>query len=140
MRDGERYPLEYDVVLLDTIGDLAAVYGIADVAFVGGSLVNRGGHNPLEPAQFGVPVVMGPHFQNFRNVVQTMEQADGIRIVADNESLGMLLKELLINRPLARAVGERGRQVFEAQQGATVRSVAELVAIIDEYAREGRNA
>ena len=59
--DGEEVSsLGIEVVLLDTIGDLAAVYGVADVAFVGGSLVRKGGHNPLEPAQFGVPVVMGP--------------------------------------------------------------------------------
>jgi 3-deoxy-D-manno-octulosonic-acid transferase len=128
-----------EIILLNTIGDLAAVYGVADVAFVGGSLVDRGGHNPLEPAQFGVPVVMGPNFQNFRNVVQSMLSADGIRVVDDNEGLETVLKELLTSHPWARAIGERGRQVFEQQQGATVRSVAELLAIIGNHEREGRN-
>jgi 3-deoxy-D-manno-octulosonic-acid transferase len=130
---------EVEVIVLDTIGDLAAVYGVADVAFVGGSLVSRGGHNPLEPAQFGVPVVMGPHFQNFRTVVNAMEKADGIRIVPDNTSLETVLKELLTNRPLACAMGERGRRVFEREQGATVRSVAELLAMIGHNEREGRD-
>jgi len=118
------------VLLLDTIGDLASVYGIADAAFVGGSLVDRGGHNPLEPAQFGVPVVMGPHFQNFRTVVHAMESAQGIRIVADNESLGTALVELLSDPAAAKAMGERGRRVFEEQQGATARTVAALAAMI----------
>jgi 3-deoxy-D-manno-octulosonic-acid transferase len=127
-----------EIVLLDTIGDLAAVYGIADVAFVGGSLVDRGGHNPLEPAQFGVPVVMGPHFQNFRNVVKAMKTADGVRVVTDNEGLETVLKELLTNYPLARAMGERGRQEFLRQQGATMKSVAELVAIIERDRHERR--
>jgi 3-deoxy-D-manno-octulosonic-acid transferase len=120
------------VVLLDTIGDLAAVYGIADVAFVGGSLVSRGGHNPLEPAQFGVPVVMGPHFENFRTVVHAMKSAGGIRIVPDNEGLEAAFRELLTDRDAARAMGERGRKVFEEQQGATLRTTEALVALIAE--------
>jgi 3-deoxy-D-manno-octulosonic-acid transferase len=119
-----------EIVLLDTIGDLAAVYGIADVAFVGGSLVSRGGHNPLEPAQFGVPVVMGPHFENFRTVVHAMKSAGAIRIVADNEGLEAALQELLTDRDAAQAMGERGRKVFEEQQGATLRTTEALVALI----------
>ncbi len=70
------------ILLLDTIGDLASMYGLAAVAFVGGSLVAKGGHNPLEPAQFGVPVVMGPSFENFREVVEAMHAAEAIRIVS----------------------------------------------------------
>jgi 3-deoxy-D-manno-octulosonic-acid transferase len=118
------------VVLLDTIGDLAAVYGVADVAFVGGSLVKRGGHNPLEPAQFGVPVVMGPSYENFRDIVGKMITADAIRIVQDEIELASVITELLTNREAALAMGERGRRVFEEQQGATGRSVAALVGMI----------
>ena len=80
--------LGIEVVLVDTIGDLAAVYGVADVAFVGGSLVRKGGHNPLEPAQFGVPVVMGSSFENFRDVVTKLQEAGGIRMVSDEVELG----------------------------------------------------
>jgi 3-deoxy-D-manno-octulosonic-acid transferase len=119
-----------EVVLLDTIGDLAAVYGVADVAFVGGSLVRRGGHNPLEPAQFGVPVVMGPSFENFRDIVTKMQAADGIRIVQDKDGLEAALVELLTDREKAGAIGERGRQVFEAQSGATGRTVEALLAMV----------
>jgi 3-deoxy-D-manno-octulosonic-acid transferase len=120
-----------DVVLLDTIGDLAAVYGIADIAFVGGSLVKRGGHNPLEPAQFGVPVIMGPSFENFRDIVAKMQAADAIRILQNDDELEGVLTELLNHPEAAKAMGERGRQVFEAQQGATMRTVEAIVAMVN---------
>lgn len=119
-----------EVVLLDTIGDLAAVYGIADIAFVGGSLIRRGGHNPLEPARFGVPVVMGPSFENFRDIVARMQAADGIRIVQDKDGLESALVELLRDHEQAQAMGARGRRVFEAQQGATTRAVEALVGMV----------
>jgi 3-deoxy-D-manno-octulosonic-acid transferase len=127
---------ELEIVLLDTIGDLAAVYGVADVAFIGGSLVQRGGHNPLEPAQFGVPVVMGPSYENFRDVVGKMIAADGICIVQDKGELETALVELLTDREKARAMGERGRRVFEEQQGATGRAVAALVGLVSVEAQQ----
>jgi 3-deoxy-D-manno-octulosonic-acid transferase len=123
------------VLVLDTLGDLAAMYGLADVAFVGGSLVKRGGHNPLEPAQFGVPVVMGPSYENFREVVGKMLAVDGIRIVQDKDELESALVELLTDREAARAMGERGRRVFEEQQGATGRAVAALVGLVRDEVR-----
>jgi 3-deoxy-D-manno-octulosonic-acid transferase len=112
-----------EIIILDTIGDLAAVYGVADVAFVGGSLVPRGGHNPLEPAQFGVPVIMGPSYENFRDIVSSMEKANAIRIVQDKEELRSAFLDLLENRKVALAMGGRGRKLFEDQQGATARAV-----------------
>ena len=69
------------VFLLDSIGELASVYSLAAAAFVGGSLVGAGGHNPLEAAQFGVPVVMGPSYENFRGIVEELRVHDAIRIV-----------------------------------------------------------
>jgi 3-deoxy-D-manno-octulosonic-acid transferase len=119
-----------EIVLLDTIGDLAAVYGIADVAFVGGSLVARGGHNPLEPAQFGVPVVMGRSYENFRDIVGKMQQEYALRGARDKDDLERVLIELLTDRDVAKAMGERGRQVFEAQSGATARAVDALVGLV----------
>jgi 3-deoxy-D-manno-octulosonic-acid transferase len=128
-------PSRLEIVLLDTIGDLSAVYGVAEVAFIGGSLVRRGGHNPLEPAQFGVPVVMGPSFENFRDVVGKMMAEDGIRIVQDKDELEAALIELLTDREAARAMGERGRRVFEQQQGATGRAVAALAGLLRDEVR-----
>jgi 3-deoxy-D-manno-octulosonic-acid transferase len=147
-RECETRPVE--IVVLDTIGDLAAVYGVADVAFVGGSLVKRGGHNPLEPAQFGVPVVMGPSFENFRGIVEAMREANGIAILGQNtgvsplrpsasgrddacvvvEELEETIVRLLTDHEAAKAMGERGRRVFEEQQGATARAVEAIVAMV----------
>jgi 3-deoxy-D-manno-octulosonic-acid transferase len=121
------------ILLLDTIGDLASMYGIAAVAFVGGSLVPKGGHNPLEPAQFAVPVVTGPSFENFRGVVEAMRKADAIRIVPP-EKLVETLIALLLDREDARALGERGRVAFEAETGATKRGVQALTSLLKERA------
>jgi 3-deoxy-D-manno-octulosonic-acid transferase len=130
------WPVE--IVLLDTIGDLAAVYAVADVAFVGGSLVPKGGHNPLEPARFGVPVVMGPSYENFRDVVERMRTADGILIVQNREEFEAALIDLLKNRERAVAIGERGRGVFEAQAGATARTVDALMVLLQERSAAAR--
>jgi 3-deoxy-D-manno-octulosonic-acid transferase len=107
------------------------VYGLADVAFVGGSLIGSGGHNPLEPAQFGVPVLMGPSYENFRDIVGKMIAANAICIVQDDEQLAGVMAGMLKAREAARAMGERGRQVFEQQQGATKRAVDAVVAMVD---------
>src|ERR1700761_1093516 len=133
VRNGNDKPRE--VVVLDTIGDLAAVYGVADVAFVGGSLAKRGGHNPLEPAQFGVPVVMGPSHENFRDIVLSMQKANAIRIVQNSDELHSVLAELLANPKAARAMGERGRSVFEKQQGATGRAIEAILATLQVGAK-----
>jgi 3-deoxy-D-manno-octulosonic-acid transferase len=143
MLAGKQVPAgERQTIVLDTIGDLAAVYGVADVAFVGGSLVKSGGHNPLEPGRFGVPVVMGSSYENFREIVERMRAADGIRIVADasdKSGLGEVLLELLTERAGARALGERGRRVFEQQQGATGRTVTALLELLEgQGAGEGQ--
>jgi 3-deoxy-D-manno-octulosonic-acid transferase len=117
------------ILLLDTIGDLASMYGLAVVAFVGGSLVAKGGHNPLEPAQFAVPVVMGPSYENFREVVEAMRRADAIRIV-DPQIFADSLIAMLRDTEEARTMGERGRAVFEAQSGATARTVQSLMDLL----------
>ncbi len=114
------------LILLDTIGDLAAVYGLATVAFVGGSLVAKGGHNPLEAARFGVPVVMGSSYENFREIVDGMRAADAIRIV-DAEGLAAALAEELKD---GEAMGARAKVFFETQAGATGRTVAALLELI----------
>lgn len=119
-----------DIVLLDTIGDLAAVYSIAEVAYVGGSMMERGGHNPLEPAQFGVPIVMGPSYENFREIVGQMIAGGGIEIVKDEIGLEIAFGRLLTDRASAKAMGERGRAVFEAQSGATGRAVEALIGLV----------
>lgn len=123
------------VVLLDTIGELASVYSIAAVAFVGGSLVAAGGHNPLEPAQFGVPIVMGPHYANFRAIAEDLRAHDAIRI-AHEEDLAAVLIELLTHPEDAQKMGEHAREVFEQQAGATGRSIDALRDILHVAAED----
>ncbi len=117
------------IVLLDTIGELASVYALASVAFVGGSLVPAGGHNPLEPAQFGVPIVMGPHYANFRAITEDLLAHGALRITA-KEDLAASLLNLLQDRSAAEAMGERARQVFAEQAGATGRCVEALRSLL----------
>ena len=113
------------IVLLDTIGELASVYSLASVAFVGGSLIPAGGHNPLEPAQFGVPIVMGPHYANFRAITEDLLAHQAL-CIATKEELAAVLTGLLGDSAKAEAMGERARQVFASQAGATGRSVEAL--------------
>jgi 3-deoxy-D-manno-octulosonic-acid transferase len=118
-----------EIVLLDTIGELASVYSLASLAFVGGSLVAAGGHNPLEPAQFGVPIVMGPHYANFVAITDSLRAHDALRIAA-KEELAAALAALLGDRTAAEAMGARAREVFERQAGATERCVAALRELV----------
>lgn len=124
------------IVLLDTIGELASVYSRAAVAFVGGSLVPAGGHNPLEPAQFAIPIVMGPHYVNFRAIVDELLAHNALRIAAAG-GLSAALLDLLRNRDAAAAMGTRAREVFLKQAGATEQCVSSLRSLLED-ARERR--
>jgi 3-deoxy-D-manno-octulosonic-acid transferase len=121
------------VFLLDSIGELASVYSLAMVAFVGGSLVPAGGHNPLEPAQFQVPVVMGSHYENFRAIVNRLRAEDAIRIVEPN-ALSEALASLFADPETARMLGERAFAVFSAEAGATARAVDALYQLVSVQA------
>lgn len=127
------------VILLDTIGELASVYSLAAVAFVGGSLVPAGGHNPLEPAQFGAPIVMGPHYANFRAITNDLRAHDAIRI-AERDDLAEVLISLLVNEEEASAMGERALQVFQQQAGATTRSVGAILEMLNPRRESARIA
>jgi 3-deoxy-D-manno-octulosonic-acid transferase len=121
------------VFLLDSIGELASVYSLADVAFVGGSLISGGGHNPLEAAQFRVPVVMGPHYENFRAIVDRLRAQDAIRIVHPAEVRNEL-KALFSDESAAHAIGDRAYSVFSSEAGATARAVTALAEIVSGQA------
>lgn len=116
------------VLLLDTLGDLAAVYQLADVAFVGGSLADAGGHNPLEPARFGVPVLMGPCYDNFREIVNQMIAVDAIRITIHDYLA--VAEHLLEGLRDDTEMGLRGKAFYEARAGATERTVEALLGLI----------
>lgn len=117
------------VLLLDTIGELAALYGLADIAFVGGSLVPRGGHNIIEPAQHGTAVVVGNHMENFRDVVSLFQSRDAVRIVGPAE-LPLMFLDLLANEEQRRALGRRAAETLHSQLGATKRTAGELQKLL----------
>ena len=118
-----------EIVLLDTIGELASVYSLASLAFVGGSLIPAGGHNPLEPAQFGVPIAMGPHYANFRAITEDLLAHEALCIV-EKATLAKVLVDMLCDRAEATAMGSRAKQVFEQQAGATARCVTAIQALL----------
>jgi 3-deoxy-D-manno-octulosonic-acid transferase len=117
------------VLLVDSIGELAALYALADVAFVGGSLVPRGGHNIIEPAQYGVAIVTGNHTENFRDIVALFQSRDAVRIVGMAE-LPLTLMHLLANDAERRALGRRAQETIHSQMGATLRTLQALKALV----------
>jgi 3-deoxy-D-manno-octulosonic-acid transferase len=119
----------YDVVVLDTIGELAQLFQIATVVFVGGSLVDAGGHNILEPAVFGKPILFGPHMQNFAEIARTFLDNGAAVQVADGRALEASLLELL-DDPVRRAsLGAAARALVEANRGARGRTLAVLAQL-----------
>jgi 3-deoxy-D-manno-octulosonic-acid transferase len=118
------------VLLVDTIGELSALYALADVAFVGGSLVPRGGHNILEPAQHGVAIVTGNHTENFRDIVALFESRDAVRIATVAE-LPLTLMHLLANDAERMALGRRAKETMRSQMGATTRTLNALNVLLE---------
>ncbi|HAU5566007.1 3-deoxy-D-manno-octulosonic acid transferase [Pantoea sp. BL1] len=109
------------VVIGDTMGELMLLYGIADIAFVGGSLVERGGHNPLEPAAHAIPVLMGPHIWNFKDICAKLQQAEGLITVTDVVSLEKQVANLLQDDDYRRYYGRHAVEVLHQNQGALQR-------------------
>lgn len=109
------------VYLADTMGELPQLYAVADVAFVGGSLVPVGGHNVLEPAALGLPVLVGPHVFNCAEIIARLEAAQGLVRVADAASLAQAVAGLLASEQRRRTLGERARQQVRANKGAQQR-------------------
>lgn len=117
------------VFLLDSIGELASLYALATVAFVGGSLVERGGHNILEAAQYGIPVLVGPHTENFRDIVNLFRDAGAVRVVGPAE-LPLALTELAENEAERKTMGQRALKTLQAHRGATERTLRALEALV----------
>jgi 3-deoxy-D-manno-octulosonic-acid transferase len=129
-------PARADAVLLDTLGELAAAYRQAQAAFIGGTLVDRGGHNPLEAARFGVPIAVGPSMRNFREIAESFDRAAAWRRVHDRTELGRLWRDGLDDPAAARVIGERGRALVDANRGALERT-RKLLAPFLSAAAEG---
>ena len=120
-----------DVILVDTVGELARLYAAADVAFVGGSLAPVGGHNILEPAAAGAPIVVGPHLENFAEMAAAFREGLAMVSVPDAAALPGALARLLEDGQGARALAARARGVLEAHRGATRRTLDLLAPILD---------
>lgn len=120
-----------DILLLDSMGELAALYRLADVAFVGGSIdAAVGGHNPLEVMRQHVPLLMGPNCRNFADIVEQLKTADGIEIVADATQLQNAVKNLLADQKLAAARVAAADAVFAASKGCLQRTMQALSEIV----------
>jgi 3-deoxy-D-manno-octulosonic-acid transferase len=128
-----------DVVLLDTIGELAQVYQAATVVFVGGSLVPIGGHNILEPAVYGKPIVFGPHMQNFAEIAEAfLSGAAAIQVTSGRELEDSLIR--LLSEPGERLrLGERARALVEANRGSRDRSLAAIAELLPQPAPAAGN-
>ena len=130
---GETVRREAQVLLLDTMGELTGFYAASDTAFVGGSLVPVGGHNLLEPAALGVPVVTGPYTQNGPEIARLLIEADGALEVADGAALADAVARLLADPALRERMGESARRFVEAHRG----SLARLIALIEPLLEAG---
>jgi 3-deoxy-D-manno-octulosonic-acid transferase len=120
-----------DVLLLDSVGELAGVYRLADAVFVGGSLVPSGGHNILEPAWFAHPPVFGPHMENFRAVADAFLQAGAGLCVASGQELGTAWSKLIEDVQLRERMGQAARNLVERSRGATARSLERIRALLE---------
>jgi 3-deoxy-D-manno-octulosonic-acid transferase len=127
-------PIAPGIFLLDSVGELAAVYALASIAFVGGSLVPTGGHNILEPAQYGAAILVGPHTFNFREIINLFEQGDAVKVVTA-ESIGLQLLALLRQPEEREALGHRARDLFARHAGATRRTLEALNPLLIRQAQ-----
>jgi 3-deoxy-D-manno-octulosonic-acid transferase len=120
-----------EVILVDTLGELSAIWGLADVAFVGGSLDGqRGGQNMIEPAAYGAAVVFGPHVWNFCDTVDRLLAAKAAMQVRDADELEAVVRRLLSDADERRRLGTAARQLVLEQQGATARTIEVLENVI----------
>ena len=123
---------EVRVVVLDSIGELGRFYSLADLVFVGGSLVSHGGHNILEPAAQGKPILVGPHMFNFRDTYALFSKRNACVTVLDGQELAQKILELLQNKQAAEQMGREAAQIVAENQGAAVRTVEHLRQIIEK--------
>ena len=128
---GEAVQAQTQVLLGDTMGELLFLYALADIAFVGGSLVATGGHNPLEPAALALPVLMGPHVFNFLEISAMLREAGALQQVDDAEGLAGAVRRLVELPQDARRMGEAGRAVMQANQGALQRLLDGLARLLN---------
>jgi 3-deoxy-D-manno-octulosonic-acid transferase len=127
-------------LLLDTLGELGACWGLADIAFVGGSLTNRGGQNMIEPAAYGAAVLFGPNTRNFRESVQLLLAADAACVVQNATELTAYVRKLAADQALRVAMGRRAQDAVAAHRGATDRTLKVLIPALSSLSRQRHSA
>ena len=115
---------DIEVFLADSMGELLLWLAVADVAFVGGSLVNVGGHNPLEPAALAVPIVTGQTMFNFKQITEILLQAGALKQAANSQELADIVCDWLSNPEQKQQVGQAALQVVNANKGALAKHLA----------------
>ncbi|MDO5553094.1 MAG: 3-deoxy-D-manno-octulosonic acid transferase [Planctomycetia bacterium] len=121
---------ENRILLVDTVGELGAWWGVCEIAFVGGSMTRRGGQNMLEPAAYGAAVSFGPNTKNFRDISSMMLKANAARVVMNQEEMTAFVRECLEYRAKAVAMGTRARDLVLTQQGATKKTLHYLEKLV----------
>ena len=131
------FPIEgnWQVLVVDTIGELGAWWGTADVAYVGGSMGSRGGQNMIEPSAYGAAVCFGPNTRNFRDVVQLLLSHDAAKVVETERAMYEFLTQCLRNPEQATAMGVRAQDLVRHQQGATERTLQGLESLMPSVAK-----
>jgi len=129
-----------DVLVLDSIGELGGIYSLADAVFVGGSLVPAGGHNILEPAWFGRPPVFGPSMENFREMAEQFLDAHAGVQVKSGQQLGKVWVQLIEDSVMRERMGQAARAIWDANRGATERSLERIAAIVSALGGEEGSA
>ncbi len=137
LSSGEPIPSDA-VLLLDTIGELSAGWGLADIAFVGGSFGSRGGQNMLEPAAFGAAVMFGPNTSNFRDIANRFLEVGGAARVHSAEEMAQQVTEFVMNPDRRREYGLAAQQLVTAQSGALSRTTELLVGLVNSDTRQAR--
>ena len=122
------------LLLLDSIGELASLFSQAAVAFVGGTLNRRGGHNPLEPAYFGLPIITGPNMQNFAAIHDLFVEQQAVRVIASAAELPAAVRELVTS---GQAQGQRAKSLAQSLRGATARTVDQLHPLLERAVPRG---
>lgn len=123
-------PADAIVLVIDSIGELSLLYGVADIAFVGGTLINRGGHNFAEPAAWGIPLLSGPSVYNFGDMSARLAAAGALKVVADGTALLRAATDLLADAARRELAGAAARMIVEANRGALGRLLAEIESIL----------
>ena len=134
--EGER-PQD-QLLLIDTIGELGRIYAVGDVVFVGGSLIKHGGHNVLEPAAHGKPILVGPSMSNFKDSFALLKKSGSCRQVKDEKELASEILEIVGNDELREKMGKASLQVIKENRGAAVRSIEYLMELLALTATECR--